>query len=74
MQPDEQRRANRIDSTVKVSLRSNDISDLAALAANTVLGTGDTVYVEANPLDCDTRAANSSTLEARGVNVAHECP
>ncbi len=55
-----------------LSLGYNEITDLAPLVANPGMGEGDTVYLEANPIDLEDQAENIEALEARGVNLVFE--
>ncbi len=56
-------------------LPDNQISDISPLVANTGLGSGDTVNIVANPLDCDdaTTLSHIATLESRQVDLHHGC-
>ncbi len=53
----------------KVVLISNSISDLSPLVANTGLGNGDEIYVNANPLSYQSIHTHIPTLQSRGVTV-----
>ena len=50
-------------------LNNNLISDLSPLVANTGLGSGDTVYVQGNPLSYQSIHTHIPTLQSRGVIV-----
>jgi len=50
-------------------LYANNISDLAPLAANTGLGSGDLVDVRGNPLSATSISTHLIDLRNRGVNV-----
>ena len=56
-----------------VNARSNDIADLTPLLNNNEFATGDSIYVNANDLDCTTQAAVINAIEARGATV-HDNP
>ena len=47
----------------------NNISDLSPLVANTGLGSGDTVYVQENPLSYQSIHKHIPALQSRGVTV-----
>ena len=50
-------------------LGNNNISDISPLVANTGLGSGDTVYVQVNPLSYQSIHTHIPTLQSRGVTV-----
>ena len=50
-----------------LDLRSNSISDISPLVANTGLGSGDTVDVQRNPLSYASIHTHIPTLQSRGV-------
>ena len=56
-------------------LNDNQISDIRALVDNSGLGNSDDVDITSNNLDCDDQEIMShiSTLEARGVDLSHDC-
>jgi Leucine-rich repeat (LRR) protein len=56
-------------------LSANQITDISALVENLGLAKDDLVYIDENPLTCDSATlADISTLEGRGVSVIHDCP
>jgi Leucine-rich repeat (LRR) protein len=57
-----------------LGLVDNKITTLAPLAAGTNLGSGDTLYVGTNLLNCTAQASNIATLRGRGVTVYSDCP
>ena len=52
-----------------IRLNNNLLSDLLPLVANTGLGSGDTVYVQYNPLSYQSIHTHIPTLQSRGVTV-----
>ena len=52
-----------------LGLGGNSISDISSLVANTGLGSGDGVYVLANPLSYQSINTHIPTLQSRGVTV-----
>ena len=50
-------------------LSGNQITDLSVLVDNTGIGSGDTVYVDKNPLSEYAIVGQIPALEARGVRV-----
>ena len=52
-----------------LGLGDNSISDISSLVANTGLGSGDRVYVLANPLSYQSINTHIPTLQSRGVTV-----
>jgi internalin A len=56
-----------------VVLVDNQVQDLAPLVKNANLATNAQLFVEKNPFDCATQAANLALLQGRGVNVASDC-
>ena len=52
-----------------IRLKWNNISDLSSLVSNTGLGSGDTVYVQGNPLSYLSIHAHIPALQSRGVTV-----
>ena len=52
---------------------SNDIADLTPLLNNAEFATGDSIYVNANNLDCGNQTAIINAIEARGATV-HDNP
>ncbi len=56
-----------------LNLRNNQITDISALADNTGIGSGDTVELHHNSLDCTDQAANVQALVDRGVDLWSEC-
>jgi hypothetical protein len=57
-----------------VSLQNNEIMNVAALAANNGIGTGDSVFLRFNDLDCTSQAANIKAMRDRGATVETDCP
>ncbi len=53
-------------------LGDNNISDISPLVANTGLGSGDTVYVQYNPLSYQSIHTHVPVLQSRGVTVEFE--
>jgi internalin A len=54
-------------------LNVNQVTDITPLVNNAGLGTGDTVYLSNNPLNCQTQGANVTTLVNRGATVFSPC-
>ena len=63
-----------LTSLAILGLASNRISDLSALVANTGLGSGDAVYVQANPLNAVSVNTHIPALQSRGVTVWFDPP
>ena len=61
--------ATGLSNLTKIGLWDNNISDLSPLVANTGLGSGDTVYVQSNPLSYQSIHTHIPTLQSRGVTV-----
>jgi len=51
----------------------NQISDISPLVNNSGIGSGDTIYLESNPLST-TSCTYIPQLQNRGVTVTHNCP
>ena len=60
---------SRLTNLTELDLWGNAISDLSALVANTGLGSGDTVNVQANPLSSVSIDMHIPALQSRGVTV-----
>ena len=58
-----------LTNLTSLNLSSNSISDIASLVANTGLGSGDTVYVRANPLSYPSIYTHIPILQSRSVTV-----
>ena len=58
-----------LTNLTSLTLEVNRISDISPLVANTGLGEGDTVYVQANPLSSASIKTHIPTLLGRGVTV-----
>jgi Leucine-rich repeat (LRR) protein len=54
-----------------LDLRTNSIADISPLVTNLALATGDTVYLEGNPLSVKSTDTLIPQLEARGLTVVH---
>jgi internalin A len=57
-----------------VGLVGNHITTLSPLVASASIGSGDTIQIGSNPLNCTAQASNVATLRARGVTVSVDCP
>ncbi len=59
-----------------LNLSINQISGISALVTNAGIGSGDTVYLQCNPLSLQALLTDIPTLEARGAEVISEglCP
>ena len=58
-----------LTNLIDLYLGDNNISDISPLVANTGLGSGDTVYVQYNPLSYQSIHTHIPTLQSRGVTV-----
>ena len=58
-----------LTNLTQLGLWNNNISDLSPLVANMGLGSGDTVYVQSNPLSYQSIHTYIPTLQSRGVTV-----
>ena len=58
-----------LSNLTRLGLWNNNISDISPLIANTGLGSGDTVYVQGNPLSYHSIHTHISALQSRGVTV-----
>lgn len=56
-----------------VVLINNQLSDISPLARNPAFTQGDFVYLENNPLPCDTQAASLAALRSHGAVVSSDC-
>ncbi len=56
-------------------LYRNNVTDISPLVSNSGIGSGDTVHVNENLLDCNDAATlnDIATLEERGVILGHDC-
>jgi hypothetical protein len=63
-----------LTSLTSLILNSNQISDLKPLVNNPGLSSGDTVYVEDNPLNSISVNTYIPQLQARGVTVYYDAP
>ena len=59
----------KLTNLTELWLWDNSISDLSPLVANTGLGSGDTVYVQSNPLSYLSIHTHIPILQSRGVTV-----
>ena len=58
-----------LTNLTKLGLWGNSISDISPLVANIGLGSGDTVYVQNNPLSYQSIHTHIPALQSRGVTV-----
>ena len=61
-------------SLAELDLRDNVIADIAALAANSGLGTGDVLDLRGNPLNANAHDTHIPTLKSRGASVYFDKP
>jgi hypothetical protein len=55
----------------RISVRYNQVTDIAPLVANPNIGSGDEIWLENNPLSAECISAQIPVLVARGVIVHH---
>ena len=63
-----------LTNLTRLGLHTNRISDISPLVSNIGLGSGDTVYVESNPLNSASINTHIPALQQRGVEVLFDTP
>ena len=63
-----------LTNLIQLWLKSNNISDISPLVANTGLGSGNTVDAWGNPLSDESINTHIPALQSRGVNVQVDTP
>jgi C1A family cysteine protease len=62
-----------LQNLAEIDLEGNQIADISALVNNAGIGSGDTVWVQNNPLSATSCDDYVPQLEGRGVAVTHYC-
>ena len=63
-----------LTNLASLDLSANNITNLEPLTLNPGLGGGDNLWVELNPLDCDSLTVHIPFLQGLGVTVSYEDP